>query len=715
MVPSRKSHKIHDNGPQRHSPESSSTPSDESPVIVEPPSPRPRTTSERTANPPFSTSAPTRITDLPSRLSGWFSHTFSSSSTDLTLPNVVANSPTTRAKSSALLTAAKHGKGHLDKAMRYLLDSDATPDKCTDPIWLLGVQHPGYEPPPPPVTPLERSSSPSSNRRRSGESKRRGSSSLRSSISSTASHESQTTVTKPNLWPPVFYADFTTRIWLTYRSHFEPIRDQRLADLACGWSPSEPVAESPPARRWHWGGEKGWTSDSGWGCMLRTGQSLLANTLLHVHLSRDWRVPPHNVKTADFATYVQIITWFLDSTSPEAPFSVHRMALAGKELGTDVGQWFGPSIAAGAIKQLVSNYPESGIGVSVGRDNFIFESDVHSASHSGYVPAKKRGQWGDRPVLVLLGIRLGLSSVNPIYYETVKVLFTFPQSVGIAGGRPSSSYYFVGSQADNLFYLDPHHARPSIPHRPITDTPPNTDHTRHRSPTSPTSSIRTGSSTFSYHAPISASPLQNQISTSSASSNASSSSQSNHARRTRVQPTSSSINSSSRASSPGEGDQNGLDPVQLHFVTAYSAAELKTFHCDRIRKMPLSGLDPSMLLGFLCKDEADWIDLRARIADLSKNPKLKPIFSVQDEPPNWPSDLDDDNMGLESIDMDLDDDDEDALDTREKDDDDQFFDASSSRNGSLRNRWSDEDDDEVDPITPGPGAKFEFPTVKSQV
>lgn len=26
------------------------------------------------------------------------------------------------------------------------------------------------------------------------------------------------------------------------------------------------------------------------------------------------------------------------------------MALAGKELGKDVGQWFGPSTAAGAIK-----------------------------------------------------------------------------------------------------------------------------------------------------------------------------------------------------------------------------------------------------------------------------------------------------------------------------------------------------------------------------
>jgi hypothetical protein len=38
-----------------------------------------------------------------------------------------------------------------------------------------------------------------------------------------------------------------------------------------------------------------------------------------------------------------------------------------------------------------------------------------------------------------------------------------PQSVGIAGGRPSSSHYFCASQGDYLFYLDPHHPRPALP------------------------------------------------------------------------------------------------------------------------------------------------------------------------------------------------------------------------------------------------------------
>lgn len=52
----------------------------------------------------------------------------------------------------------------------------------------------------------------------------------------------------------------------------------------------------------------------------------------------------------DYAKYVRLITWFLDHPSPMAPFSVHRFALVGQKLGKEVGQWFGPSTAAGAIR-----------------------------------------------------------------------------------------------------------------------------------------------------------------------------------------------------------------------------------------------------------------------------------------------------------------------------------------------------------------------------
>jgi cysteine protease ATG4 len=56
-----------------------------------------------------------------------------------------------------------------------------------------------------------------------------------------------------SLWPADFYEDFTSRLWFTYRHNYPPIR---------------------PAH---------YKTDIGWGCMLRSGQSLLANTLL-IHM-----------------------------------------------------------------------------------------------------------------------------------------------------------------------------------------------------------------------------------------------------------------------------------------------------------------------------------------------------------------------------------------------------------------------------------------------
>ncbi|KAI0736030.1 peptidase family C54-domain-containing protein [Earliella scabrosa] len=735
---------------------------DEPPVIVEPATvPRPRTRSER----PLSDNYPsvqyyspgnnTRLTDLPTRLSGWFAHTFSSSSTDLSLPSLLSQqhlsaSVSPKGKGSALITAARQGKGHLDKAMRYLLDSDATPDKCPEPIWLLGVQHPGYEPPPPP--PVEYPASPG---RRSSADSRRGSS-FRSSSSSPASPHSappdpslsQSQPASTNAkdkdpsknWPPVFYSDFTSRIWLTYRSQFFPIRDTTLAALEAEVSESPTgLPSSPPAKKWNWplGGEKGWTSDAGWGCMLRTGQSLLANALLHLHLGRDWRRPPQPVYTADYATYVQIITWFLDTPSPLCPFSVHRMALVGKDLGKDVGQWFGPSTAAGAIKTLVNNFPDAGLGVAVATDSTLYESDVYAASRSVMYSTRRHGpsrmEWGDRAVLILIGIRLGIEGVNPLYYNTIKTLYTFPQSVGIAGGRPSSSYYFVGSQADNLFYLDPHHARPAIPLRP----PNRNSFERHerqsspeaygsdrerdkdrqyrtlhhvRSPTSPMS-VRSNSSTgsgssFSYRSPVLApSPLQQQMSTSSASTSQSDSSQS-HNVHNRWQSASVLPDDSAEMDSRELGLGTDLDPLQRHFITAYSQQELKTFHCDRVRKMPLSGLDPSMLLGFLCKDEAEWLDLKDRITELFRTNKS--IFSLANEPPHYPSDSDD--MGLESIsepDIDMPDDDEFSLGNSPRGSPDGSL-QGSAVGGSVKSEV-DTEEDPIAPLTPSAGkASFDI-------
>ena len=71
-----------------------------------------------------------------------------------------------------------------------------------------------------------------------------------------------------------------------------------------------------------------------------------------------------------------------------------------------------------------------------------------------------------QPTLIVLGLRLGIEKINPIYYPALRSALESRFSVGIAGGRPSSSHYFIGHQDDQFFYLDPHTTRPALPWQP---------------------------------------------------------------------------------------------------------------------------------------------------------------------------------------------------------------------------------------------------------
>lgn len=48
--------------------------------------------------------------------------------------------------------------------------------------------------------------------------------------------------------------------------------------------------------------------------------------------------------------------------------------------------------------------------------------------HSGYI----------RPTLILLGTRLGIDHITPVYWDALKAALQCPQSVGIAGYVMSS-------------------------------------------------------------------------------------------------------------------------------------------------------------------------------------------------------------------------------------------------------------------------------------
>lgn len=85
----------------------------------------------------------------------------------------------------------------------------------------------------------------------------------------------------------------------------------------------------------------------------------------------------------------------------------------------------------------------------------VNKSDIevkHGSSQTAAV--LKPTQW--KPVVILTPIRLGLDVLNPIYIEPIKKIFEIPQTLGIMGGKPKSSLYFVGYQDNEVLYLDPH-------------------------------------------------------------------------------------------------------------------------------------------------------------------------------------------------------------------------------------------------------------------
>lgn len=156
-----------------------------------------------------------------------------------------------------------------------------------------------------------------------------------------------------------FRRAFSSLLWLTYRKGFPQLAGSTF------------------------------TSDCGWGCMLRSGQMLLAQGLV-LHLlppGWTWAASHHVIKddlevlpsrpcsstsvaavegprarrkslgcsllvggsSGSEATHRLLVSWFVDQ--PGRPFGLHQLVEMGKSLGKQAGDWYGPAITAHIIRQ----------------------------------------------------------------------------------------------------------------------------------------------------------------------------------------------------------------------------------------------------------------------------------------------------------------------------------------------------------------------------
>ncbi|XP_051243471.1 cysteine protease atg4da isoform X1 [Dicentrarchus labrax] len=261
-----------------------------------------------------------------------------------------------------------------------------------------------------------------------------------------------------------FRRSFASLLWLTYRRGFPSLAGSSL------------------------------TTDSGWGCVLRTGQMLLAQGLL-LHLMPPgwtWSVSHHAVKddmdllvirTTDSAerglnlkegpskrgrklsldsclnrtmeaSHRRVVSWFADH--PTAPFGIHKLVELGKSSGKKAGDWYGPSIVAHILRKAVAASADlPNLVVYVAQDCTIYLEDVRSLCER---PPPQ--SW--KSVIILVPVRLGGQELNPSYITCVKKLLTLQCCIGIIGGKPKHSLFFIGFQDDHLLYLDPHYCQPTV-------------------------------------------------------------------------------------------------------------------------------------------------------------------------------------------------------------------------------------------------------------
>lgn len=300
----------------------------------------------------------------------------------------------------------------------------------------------------------------------------------------------------------------------------------------------------PPIHNTHY------TSDVGWGCMLRSAQMMVAHCLICHLMGRKWRLGQRGENDEWWTGYQTVVRWFFDDYDRRENaiprlFGIQNMAVRGLQYDVEIGQWFGPRTIANVVRDLVNQHRPIGRNdrrlVSYVAPEGILYLDQMCNILGAQVDNIEASWPANLSFFLLLPIRLGIDSVNPIYYEALKHCFKFPQTCGAAGGRPNSAFYFIGIDGDDLIYLDPHVPRDAV----------------HLSP----------------------------------------------------------------------GESIPLD-------------KLMTYHCDTIKKAPLSNLDPSLLLGFYFHSFQDFQQFRDGSALIAK--EYDAIYSIHENEPKY--DMADDDL-----------------------------------------------------------------------
>jgi cysteine protease ATG4 len=244
-------------------------------------------------------------------------------------------------------------------------------------------------------------------------------------------------------WPSSFLDDFEARIWLTYRSNFPAIAKSQ--------DPKALSSMSFKVRLSQLVDPGGFTSDTGWGCMIRSGQSLLANTLVMLQLGRG--LPIFWIPWISQSNYVQIGAADHQVLRSGRSYHYSQMTLVLPILFTD--SWNMVLLLAANIlgngldhQRLPVAFSKTYLKVIIKHTNseraltntrkpsdvrVYITGDGSDVYEDAFMSIARPDGVRFIPTLILVGTRLGLEKITPVYWEALKSSLQMPQSIGIAG------------------------------------------------------------------------------------------------------------------------------------------------------------------------------------------------------------------------------------------------------------------------------------------
>lgn len=244
-----------------------------------------------------------------------------------------------------------------------------------------------------------------------------------------------------------------------------------------------------------------YSSDCGWGCMIRSSQMILAraiykiikfnnkikenemeiinNTILFF---MEYNLNIKEIKSNYLDSYINKLSSIVkqrdnkeEIISIDPPFSIHKICTLGEIYGRTCGEWFSDFELPKIYKIINSSFDIfPNLKIFHFNSNIELNTIVHSCLKES--PNSNISNYSNEDIfvynntkflfenmgLIFVSVRLGLYYITPEYIPSLKNLFSCKENIGFIGGRVNSAAYFIGYENNNLIFIDPHKNQTSL-------------------------------------------------------------------------------------------------------------------------------------------------------------------------------------------------------------------------------------------------------------